>query len=70
MEYEWINRTTLDGNVTNMSLIITEVKYGAIGPGYSSCRGYYIIIFSLSPYTLWSDFNIDGQVISYGEIVC
>ena len=49
--YENINRTILDGNVMNMSLIITEGKYGAIDTDDYSCHGYYIIKFSSSPYT-------------------
>ena len=53
-----------------MYLIIIEVKYGAIDTDDSSCHGYCIIKFSSSPYTLQSDLNIDGQVISSGEMVC
>ena len=54
----------------NMSLIVMEVKYGAIDTDDSSCNGYYIIKFSSSPYTLQSDLNIDGKVISSGGMVC
>ena len=64
--YENINQTILDGNVMNMSLIITEGKYGAIDTDNYSCNCYYIIKFSLSTYTLQSDLSIDGQVISSG----
>ena len=53
----------------NMSLIIIEVKYGEIDTGDSSCHGYYIIKFSLSPYTLQADLSIYEQVISYGKVV-
>ena len=52
-----------------ISLIITEGKCGAIDTDYSSCNGYYIINFSLSPYTLQEYFSIDGQVIYSGEMV-
>ena len=45
----------------NMSLIMTKVNYGAIDAYYYSCRGYYIIIFSSSSYTLQSDLNADAQ---------
>ena len=53
-----------------MYLIATEGKYGAIDSDDSSCHGYYIIKFSSYPYTLQEELNIDGQVISYGEMVC
>ena len=68
--YENINQTIIDGNVMNMSLIVTEVKYGAIDNDDSSCHGYYIIKFYSSPYTHQADLSIDGQVISSGKIVC
>ena len=64
--YEHINWMIPDGNVMNMSLIIMEVKYGAIDTDYYSCHGYYIIMFSSSPYTLQTDLVIDGWVISSG----
>ena len=44
VEYECINRNILDDNVTNTSLISTEVNYGAIDDDDSACHGYYIII--------------------------
>ena len=47
----------------NMSLIITKGDYGSIDADDYSCHGYYIIRFSLSPYTIQEDMNIDGQVI-------
>ena len=68
--YEHINQTIIDGNVMNMSLIITEGKYGAIDADDYSCLGYFIIKFSSSPYTLQSDLSIYGQVISSVEKVC
>ena len=52
-----------------VSFIITEINVGAINADYSTCHGYYIIIF-LSLYTLQEDFNVDVQVISSGEMVC
>ena len=61
--HEKNNRNILDGNVMNISLIITDGKYGAIDTGDSPCHGYYIIKFSSSTYTLQSDLSIDGQVI-------
>ena len=54
----------------NMSLIITEEKYGAIDTENYSCHGYFIIKFSSSPYNLQADLIIDGQVISSGKIIC
>ena len=63
MDHECINITILDGNVMNMSLIITKGDYGSIDADDYSCHGYYIIRFSLSPYTIQEDMNIDGQVI-------
>ena len=70
VEYEYINWNIFDGNDMNMYLIIIEVNYSTIYDDYSTWHGYYIIIFSSSPYTLQADFNIEGQVISSGEIVC
>ena len=64
-----MNQTILDDNVMNMSLIITEGKYGAIDAYDSSCNGYYIIKNISSPYTLQEDLSIDGQVIYFGEMV-
>ena len=57
--YENINRT----NVMNMSLIITEGKYGAIDTEDYSCHGYHTIRFSLLTYTLQAYLSIDRQVI-------
>ena len=54
----------------NMSVIITEGKYGAIDSDDSSCHGYYIIKLYWSLYTFQSDLIIDGQVIYSGEMVC
>ena len=68
--YEHINRMILDGNVMNMSLVITKGKYGDIDTDDYSCHGYYIIKFFSSLYTLQADLIIDGQIISYGEVVC
>ena len=53
----------------NISLIIMEVRYGAIDTDDSSCHGYYIIKFYSSPYTIQSDLSIDGQVVSSGKII-
>ena len=49
-----------------MSFIIIEDKYGDIDTDDSSCHGYYIIHFSLYPYTLQADLSIYGKVISFG----
>ena len=54
----------------NMSLIITEGKYGDIDADYSSCHIYYIIKISSSTYTHQADLNIDCQVLSSVEKVC
>ena len=53
----------------NVSLIIIEGNCGGIDADYYTFRGYYIIRFSSSTYTLWADFIIDGQVIYSGEIL-
>ena len=53
-----------------MSLIIMEVKYGAIDTNDYSFCGYYIIKFSSSQYILQEDLSIDEQVISSGGILC
>ena len=65
-----MNRTILDVNVMNMSLIIMEVKYGETNTYDSLCHGYYIIKFSSYPYTPQVDLSIYGKFISSGEIVC
>ena len=67
--YEHINQTILNGNVMNISVIIMEVDYGAIGADDSSCHGYYIIIFYSYSYTLQEVLSIDDQVISSGEMI-
>ena len=53
----------------NMSLIIMEGNYCDIYDDDHSCRGYYIIKFSSSPYTLQSYLIIDGRVIYSVEMV-
>ena len=48
IDEEWhknINRTIIDGNVMNISLIIMEGNYGAIDADDSTRDGYYIIRF-------------------------
>ena len=47
-----MNQNILDGNVMNMSLIVTEGDYVDIDADDSTCHGYYIIKFSSSTYTL------------------
>ena len=69
MEYGFINRTILDGNIMNIFLIITEENYGDIDDDYYACHGYYIIRFTY-PYDLQSDLNIDCKVIYSVEILC
>ena len=54
----------------NVSLVITKGNCGAVDTENYSCHGYYIIVFSSSLYILRAGLNIDGQVISSGEIVC
>ena len=69
VEYEYINRTILDDNVLNMSLIILKVNYVTIDADNAPCQGYYIIRFSSFSYTVQEDINIDGQVLSSSEMV-
>ena len=69
-ECEHMNINILSVNVTNIYFIILKLNYGTIDTDDTPFHGYYIIMFSLSRYTLQEDFNIDVQVISYGEIVC
>ena len=54
----------------NIPFIIMEGNYSCIDADDYSFYGYYIIKFYSSPYTLQSEFSIDGQVISSGEMVC
>ena len=53
-----------------ISLVIIEGSYCAIDADDSTYHGYYIIRFSLYPYNLQADLNIDGQVIYSDEMVC
>ena len=53
-----------------MSLIIVEVKDGAIYIDDSSRNDYYVIKISPSPYTHKLALSIDGKVISSDEMVC
>ena len=52
VEYECINITILDANITNTYFLIIEENYGAIDDYYFTCHCYYIIRFSSLPYTL------------------
>ena len=69
MDYECNNLIILHGNVMNMYVIIIEGNYDAIDAVDSTCHGYYIIKFSSCSFTLQSDLNIDGQVMSSGVMV-
>ena len=51
-------------------MIITERNDVSFDDDNYTCHGYYIIRFSSSPYNLQSELIIEGQVISYGEMVC
>ena len=53
----------------NMSLIIMEENCVAVDDDDFTCNGYYINKFSSSTYTLQADVSIDGQFISYYEMV-
>ena len=52
-----------------MSLIVMEVKYGAIDTDYYSYHGYYIIKFSSSIYTFQADLSIYWKFVSSDEMV-
>ena len=49
LDYEWINRTIIDGGVMNMSVIISKVNYGAIDAENTSCQ---------VSHTEWRDLDI------------
>ena len=66
VDYEFKYRTIIDGNVMNVSLIILKGNYCAVDAGDTSLQSYYIIIFTLDPYTLQEELNIDGQSIYFG----
>ena len=53
----------------NMPLIVMEGDYVAIDDDYSTCHGYYIILFSSSPYIIQEYLIIYVQVISSCEMV-
>ena len=54
----------------NIYLIIIEGNHCGNRSDGSICHGNYIIIFYSYTYNPQAYFNIDSQVISYGEIVC
>ena len=54
----------------NVVLIIMEGNYIDIDADNSTCDGYFIIKFSPSTHTLQERLIINGQVISFGEMVC
>ena len=60
----------LGGNVTNMLLIFSKETCVSVVDDDTSWYGYYLIVFSSSPFTLQWDLNIFGQVISSDEMVC
>ena len=62
-EYEHKIRTIIDGDLMNMSLIITEGNYCAIDADGSKCNGYYIISVFPYPYTLQVDLSIDKYTV-------
>ena len=67
--YGYINIKILYGNVTNIQLVISKGKSGAIDAKDTLYDVYYIIKYSSTPYTLQDNLNIGGQVIFCGEIV-
>ena len=69
VDHEHINGKILDGNFTNMSLIISKVIVVAIDSDNTSCHCYYIIIFYSYPYTLQEYLNIYGQAIYSSKMV-
>ena len=69
VEYEQVNRLITNFNFTNMSLIIYKRNLGDIDADDTSCHGYYMIQFSLSPYTFHEDLNMYRQVIYSDEMV-
>ena len=54
----------------DVSLIIIEGNCSGIDADYYTSRGYYIIRFSSSLYTLQEDLTIDGQLIYSVGMVC
>ena len=52
MGYKFINQTIIDGDVINISVIVIELKYGAIDADDSTCHGYYINILFSSTYII------------------
>ena len=70
VDYEFIYIIILIGHVMNIFLIIAKINYGAIDTDDTSCQGFYIITFPLSPYTLQEDLNIDVKFIYSGKMVC
>ena len=51
-----------------MASFFQSVKYGIINTYDTTTNGYYVIQFISEAYRLQNDTQIDGQVISAGEL--
>ena len=59
----------LDGIAEIMDGDLAMGGYGAFST-HENKAGYYIVKFTLVPYNLQEDFDVDGKYIESGELVC
>ena len=67
--FDDINKIVLDGISENMTSLFQSGMYGAINTGDNTTNGFYVIKFISEAYTLQNNTEIDGHVISDGELV-
>ena len=67
--FDEINQVGLDGISDNMESLVQPGKYGAINKADTTKNGFYVIKFISEAYTLQNNTQIDGQIISAGELV-
>ena len=64
-----IHKVFIDGISENMASLVQSGMYGSTNTSGKTTDGFYVIQFISEAYTLQNNTTIDGQVISYGELV-
>ena len=67
--FDEIRKVVLDGISENMALLVQSCMHDAINTYDTTTNGLYVIKFLSEAYTIQNNTTIDGQVISYGELV-
>ena len=52
-----------------MASLVESGKYGAINTTVTTTNGFYVFMFTSEAYTLHENTTLDGQIITYGELV-